>query len=488
MAERKVFLAADLGASSGRVMAGVYDGSTLYLKEVHRFSNGVEEIDGALRWDVHTLFAQIKEGIRIAGNTYGDSVVSMGVDTWGVDYGLLNEAGELLNLPYAYRDSRTDGMVDQALQRMPKEEVYNITGIQFMFFNTLLQLLAEVSNPNNNLDKAEHLLFTPDLMNYWLCGVMRNEYSILSTGQVLDVQSRTLSLPLLKAMGIPESIFEPIVQPGTLLGPIQKKWTDQLDIAPFNIVAVGSHDTASAVASVPMAPGESCAYLSSGTWSLIGIESQEPILSNQNFTNEGGVCNTIRYLKNIAGLWLIQECRRVWAEAGTAYEFGDLVEMANAAPPFLAFIDPDDPVFSTPGDMPARIRDYCGSRGQAVPEEPGAIIRIILESLALRYRAVLEDLDQAAGKKLDTLRIVGGGIQNQLLNQFTANAIGRRVITGPVEATAIGNVLMQMVASGDIPNLIAGRALVRKSFETREFTPTDAEAWNNAYQTFQSIC
>jgi sugar (pentulose or hexulose) kinase len=488
MADRRVFLAADLGASSGRVMAGVYDGDALILEEVHRFHNGVEEIDGALRWNVHTLFSHIKEGIRIAGGKYGSSVVSMGVATWGVDYGLLDADGQLMNLPYAYRDSRTDGMVEQAASRMPKEEVYNITGIQFMFFNTLLQLLAEVSDPDSNLHKAEHLLFTPDLMNYWLCGEMRNEYSILSTGQVLDVNSRSLSSPLLQAMGIPESVFEPIVQPGEVLGPVQTKLTEQLDVEPFNIVAVGSHDTASAVASVPMAPGESCAYLSSGTWSLIGIESHTPILSNSNFTNEGGVCNTIRYLKNIAGLWLIQECRRIWEEAGQTYQFGELVALANAAEPFLAVIDPDDPGFATPGDMPTRIQDYCRNSGQAVPEDHGAIARVILESLAFRYRAVLEDLDLAAGKRLDTLRIVGGGIQNQLLNQFTANAIGRRVITGPVEATAIGNVLMQMIASGDIQNLIEGRALVRKSFETREFTPVDADAWEKGYQTFKSHC
>jgi len=486
-----VFLAVDIGASSGRVMAALFDGTAIKLEEVHRFHNGADEIDGSYRWDIHARFDAIKEGLTKAAAQYGDAIVSIGVDTWGVDYGLLDADGNLLGLPFAYRDPRTNGMEEEAVKRVPRETIYDTTGIQFMFFNTLNQLMSEVVTDRAELKQADKLLFTPDLINYWLCGVATNEYTIASTSQLLDVRSRGWATGMLDALGIPTAPLCDITKPGTALGPILPAIAEATGLpAGVTVVAVGSHDTASAVAAVP-AEGKSHAYLSSGTWSLMGVESDEPVVSEQSydygFTNEGGLENTIRVLKNITGLWLVQECRRNWSEAGEAPSFAELEDEARNAAPFQSFIDPDDAAFAEPCDMPNVIRTYCENTGQTVPETKGEIVRVAVESLAFRYKSVFTMLEDLTGHRLDVLHIVGGGTQDRLLNQLTANALGRRVITGPVEATATGNVLAQLIAASRIGSLVAGREIVRASFETDTYEPQETEAFAEAYARFHEV-
>ena len=480
----RVFLAIDLGASSGRVMAGRYDGQRLGLEEIHRFPNGPEQVGDSFRWNVEGLFAEVRAGLTRAGDRFGVSVVSLGVDTWGVDYALLDARGELIDRPFAYRDPRNAGMPEKAFAVVPKADIYQATGIQFMDINTVFQLLAEAASGSGNLERAQGLLFTPDLFNYWLTGVARNEYTIASTGQLLDARRRVWADVLIGRLGLPTRLFGDLVAPGAKLGVLLPEIADPAGLSGCEVVAVGSHDTASAVAAVPFeAAGR--AYLSSGTWSLMGIEAGEPIINDRSlgygFTNEGGVCDTIRVLKNICGLWLVQECRRVWAEQGEEIDFGTLTRMAGEAPAFAATINPDDESFAGVCDMPAAIGAYCERTGQAVPVSKGGIIRTCLESLALRYRAVLDMLEDLAGHRLDTLHIVGGGVQNKLLNQFAANAVGRPVMAGPVEATSAGNILMQMLAAGDIASLQEGRDLIRTSFETETYEPGDLAAWDAAY-------
>jgi rhamnulokinase len=491
MSEQKTYLAVDLGASSGRVMAGHYDGEKLTLEEAHRFPNGPKEIDGSYRWDANELFAEVKEGLRKAGAKDGETIVSVGVDTWGVDYGLLDENDELIELPFAYRDGRTDGMEEEAARRVPRREIYEVTGIQFMFFNTLNQLLSEVVADRPELKKAKRLLFTPDLINFWLSGRAANEYTIASTSQMLDARSGTWADGLLEKLGLPRHLLGEVVQPGATLGSLRPDLAEELGVQPFDVVAVGSHDTASAVAAVPATDTKPYAYLSSGTWSLMGLESPQPIINDKSyempFTNEGGVCNTIRVLRNICGLWLVQECRRHWAEQGEEFSFAELQEMAEAAEPFVAVIDQDDLVFSTPGDMPQRIRTYADESGQRVPETKGEIVRCALESLALRYRWVFERLEELSGQQCEVLHLVGGGVKDTLLNQFAANALQRKVVAGPVEATATGNILVQMMASGDLADLQEGRKLVAKSFGTDTYEPADAEVWDQAYSRFLEV-
>jgi sugar (pentulose or hexulose) kinase len=408
----KVYLAVDLGASSGRVMAGVFDGKKLALEEVNRFPNPGHPVHASHYWDFLALFAEIKCGLAKAAKQYGPSLVSVGVDTWGVDYALLDRRGELLGLPHQYRDPRTDGMERKACRRLPREKIYGITGIQFMFFNTLLQLVSEVAGGAPALAAAHRLLFAPDLLHFWLSGRAANEYTIASTSQLLDARKRAWSKPLLKAMGIPPHIFGPIVPPGTVLGDVLAAVREETGLPRIKVVTPGSHDTASAVAAVP-ARGENHAYLSSGTWSLMGVEVDQPVLTAKayqyNFTNEGGVGGKIRLLKNICGLWLQQECKRVWEKHGQKLSYDDFTKLARAARPFAAVIDPDCADFAQPGDMPERIRAFCRRTGQKAPATPGGTIRTILESLALRYRRVFGMLEDLTGRRLETLHIVGGG-------------------------------------------------------------------------------
>jgi len=490
MARNKTYLAVDLGASSGRVMAGLYNGRTLKLEEVHRFSNSGCRLPSGWHWDTVGLFSEIKKGLVIAGQKYGATLVSAGVDTWGVDYGLFDKKGLLLGVPYMYRDERTDGVIPKVNRRISKKRLYENTGIQTAFFNTLNQLYAEKLAGSTALSAADHILFTPDLLHYWLSGKMANEYSIASTSQLLDASTRNWSKDVIKAAGLPSKIFGKIVKPGTKLGSLLPELREELGIKKLDIVVPGSHDTASAVAAVPT-DLKNPAYLSSGTWSLLGTERKSPLLTKDaekfQFTNEGGVCGTIRVLKNITGLWLLQESRRIWNEKGDKISFAEIEDQARKAKPFTAFINPDDASFNTPGDMPARIREYCRKTGQKVPRTKGQLARVVYESLALRYQQVFQDLESLNGSPFSCLHVVGGGSQDGFLNQLTANALNKPVVAGPVEATAIGNVLIQMITSGDLKSLADGRALVKASFPAKTFQPKDGKDWDRARAAFKRI-
>jgi sugar (pentulose or hexulose) kinase len=421
-------------------------------------------------------------------------LAAFGIDTWGVDFGLLDRTGALVGLPYHYRDSRTDGLVERAFELVPREEIFGQTGIQFMQLNTLFQLLAMAQQKSPLLDVAETLLMMPDLFNYWFTGQKSCEFTIASTSQCYNMGQGGWATSLLEKLGLPTHIFLEVVQPGTQIGTLLPAIATEVGLKEtLPVIAPGSHDTASAVVAVPVADEEQgrFAYISSGTWSLMGVETPAPVINQKslayNFTNEGGVQNTIRLLKNLDGLWLIQECRRTWANQGESLSYEELTRLAAEAPAFAAFIDPDDASFFAPGDMPSRIREFCARTGQGVPESKGAIIRCALESLALKYRWTLEVLTDLVESPLQVVHIVGGGTQNRLLNQFTANATGRRVVTGPVEATAIGNILMQMLAVGQLSTLSEGRELVRRSFPVETYQPEGDEAWEVAYQRFGKL-
>jgi rhamnulokinase len=491
MTHTRNFLAFDLGASGGRAIIGRFDGERLALDDVHRFPNGPTQLPTAygasLFWDILRLFGEIKEGLAKAVSCCGGDLVSLGLDTWGVDFGLLDKAGVLLGKPYHYRDNRTDGMMDEAFRRVPRSELFAATGIQFMQINTLFQLLSLAVRRDPTLAAADKLLMIPDLLNYWLTGRAVSEYTIASTTQFLDPFTRDWARPLLERLGLPTHILPPIVEPGTLLGALLPHVADETGVRGLTVVAPACHDTAAAVAAVPAA-GSDFAYLSSGTWSLIGAETRAPVVNERslafNFTNEGGVCGTIRLLKNITGLWIIQESRRTWASQGHALSWDDITAQASRAPAFTALIDVDARDFASPGDMPGRIRAYCGRTGQPIPEGIGAVARVVYESLALKYRWGLERLEELVGRRLAPLHIVGGGAQNRLLNQFTADALGRPVVAGPVEATAAGNLLMQLLATGHIASLAQGRDLIRRSFGAEVYEPHPGSAWEEAYGRF----
>jgi rhamnulokinase len=489
------FVALDLGASNGRAVIGRFDGSQLALEEIHRFPNGPVRLPvsggSSLHWNALALFSEVKEGLAKAVKCCGSELASAGLDTWGVDFALLDRQDGLVSSPYHYRDSRTDGMAEEAFRRVPRKEIFENTGIQFMEINTLFQLFAMVHHHSPLLDIADRLLMMPDLLNYFLTGQRVSEYTNASTSQCMDMRSGLWATDLLGRLGIPTHIFPPVIQPGTVLGSLLNHVAEETGTKDIAIVAPGTHDTASAVAAVP-AESDDYAYLSSGTWSLIGVESREAVISAKtlafNFTNEGGVCNTIRLLKNITGLWIIQECRRVWQHEGARqFSWNDITAMATHAPPFTAVLDVDAKDFQVPGDMPARIRDYCARTGQTVPADKGTIARVVFESLALRYRYVQEMMDDLVGRRIGTLHIVGGGSQNRLVNQFAADCTGRPVVAGPVEATAIGNILMQMLAMGAISSLEQGRQVVRNSFGTERFEPGDRSPWDEAYERFKKL-
>jgi sugar (pentulose or hexulose) kinase len=474
----------DLGASSGRTIVGSLDRGKLTLREMNRFWNGPVEIRGTLHWDFVHIFRHIREGITLARAEYGDRLVSMGVDTWGVDFGLFCPKGNLLRNPVNYRDSRTAGMMEEVFKRVPREQVFARTGVQFMELNTLYQLMSLALNDSFQYQSAATMLFSPDLLNYWLTGNMASERTIASTSQFYNPVSGDWAYEMLEKLGIRTDLFAELVDPGTIVG----------DTNGLPVVAVASHDTASAFAAVPLDAGEQCAFLSSGTWSLLGTEQPGPIINADslaaNFTNEVGVCETIRFLKVLSGLWMIQELRRVWNEQGFDYSFSAMENMAREAEPFGCFIDPSDEMFLAPGDMAVRIREFCEQTGQSPPETHAATLRAAYEGLALLYASVFEILEKLTDRSLDSLRIVGGGCQDTLLNQMAANASGRVVKTGPVEATAIGNLIVQMLAMGDIRDLAEGRAIVRESFapESREFVPLDPDAWKTARKNWHDLC
>jgi rhamnulokinase len=482
-------LALDLGAESGRAMLGRFDGARLELGEVHRFANVPVRLPDGLHWDILHLWREVKQGLALAMRDQAPDLASIGIDTWAVDFGLLDRQGNLLSNPHHYRDGRTDGMLDEAFRRVPRAEIFEQTGIQFLQINSLYQLLAMVSGDSPLLDVAETFLTIPDLLNYWLTGRAVCEFSNATTTQCYNPRRRGWAVEMLQELGMPTHIFVPIVPPGTDLGPLLPYVAREIGIGlePGGgpaVIAPACHDTGSAVAAVPAA-GDHFAWISSGTWSVVGAQVSKPVIDEQslryNFTNEGGVCDTFRFSRNVMGLWLVQECRRTWAQQGQAYDYGELADMAARAEPFLAVVDPDHGEFFKPGDMPARIVEFCRATGQPLPGSKGAILRCALEGIALKYRWVLERLEEMLGHRLEPLHIVGGGTQNRLLSQFTADATGRQVITGPVEATATGNILMQMMALGHIDSLPTGRQVVRNSFDLATYEPGSRSGWDEAY-------
>lgn len=479
------YLAIDLGAESGRAILGTLgEEGRLSLEEIHRFANGPVTLPDGLHWDVLRLWNDIKIGIGQAAGKRRLNLSSIALDTWGVDFGLLDRQGALLGNPFHYRDSRTDGMLPEAFQRMPREDIFQSTGIQFMQINTLYQLLAMVLGKSPLLDAAQSLVMIPDLFNYWLSGILTSEFTDATTTQCYDPLNRKWAWPVLEALGIPKHLFQPVTQPGTILGPLLPFISKETGAGKVPVIAPACHDTGSAVAAVP-AEGKHFAWISSGTWSIIGTEASEPGITAEtlkyNFTNEGGVAGSWRLCKNIIGLWLVQECKRTWAFQGEDLSYDQITAMANNARPFLAVIDPDDIVFLHPGDMPARIQTYCQRTGQKIPETKGEIVRVALESIALKYRWVLERLEEVTGYPLQPIHIIGGGTKNQLLNQFTADATRRDVVAGPVEATATGNLLMQAVAIGHLGSIDDVRAVVRRTFAPEIYSPISNGGWDEAY-------
>jgi rhamnulokinase len=485
---RKTFLAIDLGASSGRVMAGHHDGDRLEIEEVARFANsGVKMADG-WHWDSDGLFAEIKKGLATAARKFGSDIVSVAVDTWGVDYVLLDKSGQPLNPPWMYRDSRTDGLIDKANKILGLDRLWERTGIQPLFFNTIYQLMAEREQNEDRLRQADEILFTPDFLNYRLCGVRAIERTIASTSGLLFAGSPEWDVETAAELHIPTELLSPVTEPCRVLGEIHPEIAAETGLRGVKVCTCGSHDTASAVAGTP-SRGHPL-FLSSGTWSLLGMELRRPVTDaaarEAGFSNEQGLEGRTRFLSNIAGLWLLQECRRVWAEQGRTLDYATMVDMA-ATTQATAFINPDAPEFLKPCDMPQAIRDWIQKSGQTAPEDDAGLIRVILESLALKYRLMVRRLASFVPEMPGTLNIVGGGCQNRLLNQMTADATGLRVEAGPVEATALGNVLAQLIASGEITSLAEGRELLRNSFEISVHEPMDTGNWDAKAQRFEEI-
>ena len=491
------YLACDLGAESGRAVAGHFDGDRLHLEELHRFPNGPVRVHDSLHWDVLSLWSEIKHGLGLAAKAYGKELVSVGLDTWGVDFCLLGADDSLLGNPFHYRDSRTDGMMEAAFEIVSRSEIYDATGIQFMQLNSLYQLLSMVKAGSPALDAAQTFLTMPDLLNFWLSGRKANEFTITTTTQCYDPRARDWAREILAKLGIPVRIFGEIIPPGTILGPLYSPVATDTGCTGVSVVASAAHDTASAVAAVPTTEDDFI-YLSSGTWSLMGVEVSHPIITGKSlshdFTNEGGVNDTYRFLKNIMGLWLVQECRREWSRGGETYSYDELTRMAAATeatgpgkPGACGLVSLKGNRFLAPGNMVSRIQSFCHETRQPVPETKGEVMRCVLDSLALEYRQVAENLDDMVGRHLPVIHIVGGGSQNRLLNQFAADATGRLVVAGPVEATAIGNILVQALALGHVATLSEARALVRRSFPVETFEPGATVAWDEAYERYLAL-
>lgn len=489
MAERKM-LAIDLGASSGRGIVGAFDGERLTLRENHRFSNDPVNLCGRLYWDILRIFHEIKLSVQKTVLD-GDAVSSIGIDTWGVDYGLLDRAGRLLSNPVHYRDTRTDGAQELVSRTVPAEELYRVAGIQTLNFNTVYQLAVEREEAPEKLAQAERMLNIPDLLNYFLTGRMANEYTILSTGALLDAKKRDYAWELLDRLGIPRRLFGDVTAPGTDLGTLLPQVQGETGKTDAHVLTVASHDTASAVIAVP-SEEKDFLYISSGTWSLMGTELSDPLINAEsraaNFTNEGGACGTVRFLKNIMGLWIIQESRRQWRREGKDYSFAQMEAWAKESTPFRSLIDVDDSDFATPGDMPEKIRAYCKRTAQPVPESVGEVVRCIYESLALKYRSVAERVMELMGRRARVIHVVGGGTKDRFLSQLTADACGIPVCAGPEEATAIGNLMMQLMAAGEVSDLGQARRVVAASFETKQYLPTaDRNMWDEAYGRIRTL-
>jgi rhamnulokinase len=492
------YLALDLGAESGRGLLGRFDGQYLELEEVHRFPNGPVRMLDTLYWDLPRLFEEIKTALR-KGTMHGGGLDSVGIDTWGVDFSLIGRGETLLGNPVHYRDARTDGMIEAALQYISRERIYEITGLQFLPFNTVYQLLALKQSRSPLLDVAETLLMMPDVFGWLLTGRRASERTNASTTQLLEPRSGTWSDELCRELGLPHVILPELIEPGSELGPLRSSVAEEVGLThPVMVITPATHDTASAVAAVPVKisstssrPPPDWCYLSSGTWSLLGVEVPRPVINAEtmryNFTNEGGVAGTTRLLKNIMGLWLVQECRRTWARAGRDLSYEELIARAQVAPPFTTLIDPDDTSFLAPGNMPARLATYCARTRQPLPNDEGAMVRCCLESLALKYRWAIDRLESILGTTIGTIHVVGGGSKNALLCQFTADACGRPVHCGPVEATAIGNILMQALGRGQLGSIADLRAVVARSFPVTVYEPRDTAAWIDTAGRFTTL-
>ena len=486
---RQYFLAFDLGAESGRAVLGTLENGIIGIRELHRFPNSPLSLFGHLHWNIFNLFEDIEKGMKICASEITARLESLAVDTWGVDFGLLAGDGSILGLPYAYRDPRNVQAMKKFLEIFPKERIYELTGIQFMPFNSLFQLYALVLDNSPFLKSATDLLFMPDLFTFLLTGLKTTEATIASTSQLYNPRQGSWNEELFSALGISSSIMQNPLRPGTVVGPILPAVSQETGLAGVPVVASAGHDTGSAVAAVP-ALGKNWAYISSGTWSLMGIESPQPLITPQtlklNFTNEGGMEGTTRFLKNVTGLWLVQQCRKKWsADRPLSYE--EMRAMAASALPFKAMIDPDAPDFLNPPDMPAAIQTFCRKTGQPVPSTPGEILRCVIESLALKYRMVLEELKQVSPHPIEKIHIIGGGSQHVTLCQFTADATSLPVIAGPVEATAIGNIMGQALALGYVRSLDEIRAIIAHSSELQTYEPRETTAWQAAYDRFKTI-
>lgn len=472
----KHVIAVDLGAESGRVIQASFDGERFELKECHRFPNIPVRAHSTLYWDILRLWQEIQQGIKAVPV----EAAALGVDTWGVDFGLLDRDGRLLANPVHYRDKRTDEMMSWVLGQIPPRTIFERTGIQFMQINTLYQLASLIHHNSPLLDIATTLLTIPDLFNYWLTGTRQIEFTFATTTQCYNPRTADWDKETLSALGIPTAMFPPVIQPGTEIGSYQG----------IRVIAPACHDTGSAVVAVPTTT-PNYAYLSSGTWSLLGLEVSQPVINEDaylaNVTNEGGMAGTFRLLKNVMGLWLVQQCLSTWQSQGFPYTYEQLTHLAEEAEPFFAFIDPDERAFLMPDDMPGTITASCAFKEQPIPQTHGQIMRIILESLALKYRFVLDKLIHLTGQPVERLHIIGGGSQNTLLCQMTANACGRMVIAGPVEATALGNAIVQFIALGDLENVAQGRELLSRTLGTRTYEPHNTALWNEQYERFKAI-
>lgn len=488
MKNGKRVLAFDFGASSGRAMLGTFDGERIHLEEVHRFPNDPVIINGTIYWDVLRLLHEIKQGLMKAKRLGGFD--SIGIDTWGVDFGLLDQEGYLLENPVHYRDGRTEGMLDKSFTKLSKEEFYTITGNQFMELNTAFQLLSLVEKRPQLLEKADRMLLMPDLLNYLLTGVKKTEYSIATTTQLLEAKQGNWSQKVIEALGLPIRIFTEIIPSGTKLGQLSPEIIEELGITGADVIAVAGHDTQSALVSVP-AQEENFIFISCGTWSLFGTELNKPLINDKsiryNITNEGGYGGKVSFLKNIIGLWLIQESRRQWIREGKEIDFAELEQLAQKAVPFQSLIDPDAPEFVAVGDIPKRIREYCSRTAQKPPETEGETVRCINESLALKYRYVLEQIKDCTGMEYKNIYMVGGGTHSRLLCQMTASATHCNVSAGPVEATVLGNIAVQLITSGEIEGLAKARKIIAGSPDILHYEPTDVTAWNAAYERFLKI-
>lgn len=494
MMAEQIYLAIDLGAESGRVMAGLFDGQQIRIEELHRFPNGPVHLAETMRWDLLRLWSEIQSGLAKAAARFGQNITSVGVDTWGVDFVLLSRTGEMLGQPYHYRDRRTQGIMEQVFRKVPRAEVFSQTGLQFMEINSLYQYVAMTQANGPLVEQADRFLMIPDFFHWLLSGSRVVEFTNATTSQMFHPVDRTWSFDLLRKLGVPTAPFGDVVDPGTTLGRLRDDVARRTGLSRLNVVAPATHDTGAAVAAVPTenTGRANWAYISSGTWSLMGLELPHAVLSQRalelNVTNEGGIDGTYRLLKNIMGLWLVQECRRSFERNGTPYDYGLLAQVARDARPFRAFVDPDDAAFLAPQDMPEAIREWCRRTNQEIPDSEGGIIRCALESLALKYRTVLKWLEELSGERVEVIHIVGGGTQNELLNQFTANATGVPVLTGPIEATALGNILVQARTAGAVGSLAEIRSVVRASSVMKRYEPQNGGAWDEAYGRFVQLC